>query len=140
MTLEEDLVIRRAGTGLSMKIQSKDCAQGGIVQMEPERGNGTRTRAVHTLATGAGAVTPFYVDDPHFRERAGQYLGSACTSVETRPPSRFCVRVSSRANIGNDASLQFVARDSAQVAERVGQPDCGAPIAADVDHCGRVSV
>ena len=39
----------RTGTGLSMKIQSKDCAQGGIFQMEPERGDGTRTRIVHTL-------------------------------------------------------------------------------------------
>ncbi|WP_100501755.1 hypothetical protein [Geodermatophilus chilensis] len=137
---EEDLVISRAGTGLSMKIQSKDCAQGGIFQMEPERADGTRTRIVHTLATGAGAATPFYSDNPRFRERAGQYLGSECTSVETGPPSRFCVRVSPRVNIGNDASPRFVARDSAQVAERVDQPDCGAQVAPDVDHCGRVSV
>ncbi|SDY22538.1 hypothetical protein SAMN05660209_02394 [Geodermatophilus africanus] len=137
---EEDLVVSRAGTGLSMRIQSKDCAQGGIFQMEPERGDGTRTRIVHTLATGAGAVTPFYFDNPHFRARAGQFLGSACTSVETGPPSRCCVQVSPRVTIGNDASPRFVARDSAQVAERVDQPDCGAQVAPDVDHCGRVSV
>ena len=137
---EEDLVVRRAGAGVSMEIQSKDCAQGGIFQMEPERADGTRTRIVHTLATGSGAVTPFYFDNPAFRARVGQFLGSACTSAETGPPSRFCVQVAPRVNIGNDASPRFVARDSAQVAERVDQPDCGAPVAPDVDHCGRVSV
>jgi len=137
---EEDLVIGRAGAEVSMKIQSKDCAQGGIFQMEPERADGTRTRIVHTLATGAGAATPFYFDNPNFRARAGQFLGSECTSVETGPPSRFCVQVNPRVNIGNDASPRFVARDSAQVAERVDQPDCGAPAAPEVDHCGRVSV
>ena len=41
--------------GLSMKIQAKDCAQGGIFQMEPERGDDTRTRIVHTLANPASA-------------------------------------------------------------------------------------
>ncbi len=140
--VEEDLVLSRAGAGLSMRIQSKDCAQGGIFQMEPERADGTRTRIVHTLATGAGAVTPFYVDNPNCRARAGQFLGSECTSVETGPPSRFCVQVSPRVNIGNDASPRFVARDSAQVAERVDQPDCttAAPVTPSVEHCGRRSV
>ena len=50
---EEGLELSRTGTGLSMKIQAKDCAQGGIFQMEPQRGDGTRTRIVHTLATRA---------------------------------------------------------------------------------------
>ena len=139
---EEDLVIGRTGTGLSMKIQSKDCAQGGIFQMEPERGDGTRTRIVHTLATGAGALTPFYFDNPRFRARVGQFLGSACTSVVTGPPSRFCVQVSTRVNIGNDASPDFVARDSAQVADRVPQPHCNTatPVTPSVQHCGGVSI
>src|SRR4029450_7472658 len=57
---DEDLVISRTGTGLSMKIQTKDCAQGGIFQMEPERGDGTRTRIQHTLAPAA-----LYFDKPH---------------------------------------------------------------------------
>ena len=48
-------MIGAAGTGVSMKIQAKDCAQGGIFQMEPERGDGTRTRIVHTLANRAPA-------------------------------------------------------------------------------------
>ncbi|SFL16275.1 hypothetical protein [Geodermatophilus ruber] len=134
---DEDLVISRTGTGLSMKIQSKDCAQGGIFQMEPERGDGTATRIQHTLAPEA-----FYFDNPNFRARQGQYLGSECTSVETGPPSRFCVRVSPRVNIGNDVSSRFVARDSAQVADRVPQPECNtqAPVTPSVEHCGRVSV
>jgi hypothetical protein len=132
---DEDLVISRTGTGLSMKIQSKDCAQGGIFQMEPERGDGTRTRIQHTLAPEA-----FFFDNPNFRARVGQFLGSECTSVTTGPPSRFCVRVSTRVNIGNTVSRAFVARDSAQVADRVLQPACGAPVDPAIDHCGRVSV
>ena len=114
-----DLVLAATGPGLAMKIQSKDCAQGGIFQMEPERGDGTRTTIVHTLATSAPA--PFYFDNPFFRARAGQFLGSECTSVTDGPPSRFCVRVTPRVNIANDVSADFVARDSAQVATLVKQ-------------------
>ena len=114
-----DLVLAATGPGLAMKIQSKDCAQGGIFQMEPERGDGTRTTIVHTLATSAPA--PFYFDNPFFRARAGQFLGSECTSVTAGPPSRFCVKVTPRVNIANDFSADFVARDSAQVATLVKQ-------------------
>ena len=114
-----DLVLAAAGPGLTMKIQAKDCAQGGIFQMEPERGDGTHTTIVHTLATGSPA--PFYFDNPSFRDRAGQFLGSECTSVATGPPSRFCVKVTPRVNIANDVSADFVARDSAQVATLITQ-------------------
>ena len=139
---EEDLVIRRSGPGLSMKIQSKDCAQGGIFQMEPERGDGTRTRIVHTLANPGGALTPFYFDNRNFRARVGQFLGDACTSVTTGPPSRFCVQVNTRVNIANGVSRRFVARDSAQVADRVPQPHCNTatPVSPSVQHCGGVSI
>jgi len=125
-----------------MKIQSKDCAQGGIFQMEPERADGTRTRIVHTLADVTGPLRPFYFDNPRFRARVGQFLGSACTSVATGPPSRFCVQVSTRVNIGNGASPKFVARDSAQVADRVPQPGCNTavPVSPSVRHCGGVSI
>lgn len=139
----DDLVLERTGPGVAMKIQAKDCAQGGIFQMEPERGDQTATRIVHTLAEPAdGAVRPFYFDNPNFRARVGQFLGPDCTSIETGPPSRFCVQVSTRVNIANDASPVFVARDSAQVAERVEQPDCNTadPVSPSVEHCGRVSV
>ena len=140
---DEDLVIRRAGTGIEMKIQSKDCAQGGIFQMEPEREDGTRTRIVHTLANPtSAAMTPFYFDNPAFRQRVGQWLGSECTSQETGPASQFCVQVSTRTNIANGFSPEFVARDSAQLAERVRQADCNtaAPVSPSVQHCGGVSV
>ena len=141
---EEDLVISRTGTGgLSMKIQSKDCAQGGIFQMEPERGDHTRTRITHTLATSSNAkLTPFYFDNPRFRARVGQFLGDDCTSITTGPPSRFCVQVNTRTNIANGLTPDFVARDSAQVAERVDQADCNTarPVTPSVEHCGGVSV
>ena len=73
---------------------------------------------------------------------AGAVLGEDCTSVETGPPSRFCVEVSTRTTIGNGFSRTFVARDSAQVAQRVLQPDCNTAmsVSPSVEHCGRVSV
>ena len=59
----------RTGTGLSMKIQAKDCANGGIFQMEPERADGTATRITHTLGPDA-----FYFDNPNFRAREGDVV------------------------------------------------------------------
>ena len=47
-------VDRTPGAGISMKISAKDCAQGGVFQMEPQRADGTRTRIVHTLANPGG--------------------------------------------------------------------------------------
>jgi hypothetical protein len=138
-----DLKISRSGSAASITMSANDCAQGGIFQMEPERADGTRTRIVHTLATSSTpGLTPFYFDNPNFRARVGQFLGDDCTSVETGPPSQFCVQVRTRVNIANDVSRRFVARDSAQVAERVAQPDCNTatPIDPSVAHCGGVSV
>ncbi|MFJ5693829.1 hypothetical protein ACIP9X_08235 [Arthrobacter sp. NPDC093125] len=139
---DEEVALLRNGTGgLTMKIQAKDCAQGGIFQMEPERGDAAATRIVHRLAAGA-----FYFDNADFRARLGQFLGSACTSVETGPPSQFCVQVRPRVNIGNNVSAEFVVRDSAQVAERVPQPACGPDFSNNLglpetrDHCGGMSV
>jgi hypothetical protein len=61
-----DLRLERSGAAVDMKIQAKDCAQGGIFQMEPERSDGTATIFTHTLAPGA-----FYFDNPNFRQRIG---------------------------------------------------------------------
>ncbi|NOK32144.1 hypothetical protein D7W79_22860 [Corallococcus exercitus] len=47
------LELRRRGGNLRMKIQAKDCAQGGIFQMEPEDESGAATVITHTLATPA---------------------------------------------------------------------------------------
>src|SRR6478752_5288382 len=96
---KETLELGRTGTGLSMKIQAKDCAQGGIFQMEPERADGTATRITPTLASPATTgLSPFYFDNPNFRARVGQFLGSGCTSVQTGPPAQFCVKVATRVN------------------------------------------
>jgi hypothetical protein len=140
---EGDLVISRSGTGgLTMKIQAKDCAAGGNFQMEVERGDGTRTRITHTLVQNNGALTPFYFDNPNFRAHEDEFLGDDCTSIETGPPSRFCVQVSTRVNIANDFSKKLILRDSSQVAERIDQPDCNTatPIDPTVAHCGSQSV
>lgn len=125
-----DLVISRPGPGLRMKIQAKDCAQGGIFQMEPERRDRTRTLFTHVLAPGI-----FFFDNPRFRAREG----------DTVPYKDTTVVVPSRVNIANDLSRKFVARDSAQVAERVDEPTCRNLIRTrtgeldDVLHCGGVS-
>jgi hypothetical protein len=140
---DEDIVIERSGTAVDMKIQAKDCAQGGIFQMEPEREDDTRTRIVHRLAPAStAAMTPFYFDNPRFRQRVGQFLGSECTDPQTGPAAEFCVQVRTRTNIANRFSPAFVARDSAQLAERVDQADCGTatPVTPSVQHCGGVSV
>jgi hypothetical protein len=136
-----DVEISRTGPGLSMKLTANDCASGGIFQMEPERADGTSTRFVHRLAASA-----FYYDNPRFRAHLGEFLGADCTSPETGPPGRFCVQVKPRVNIGNDVSRRFVVRDSAQVAERVPQPECGPDFTNDLgldeteDHCGGMSI
>jgi hypothetical protein len=140
---EERLILSRTGTGVAMKIQAKDCAQGGIFQMEPEREDGAATRITHTLATSDNpGRTPFYFDNPAFRSRVGQFLGSGCTSAETGPAGQFCVQVSPRVNITNDLSPDFVVRDSAQVATRIPQPGCNTavPLTPSAAHCGGVSV
>ena len=45
---QESLVLERSGGGQDMKIQAKDCQQGGLFQMEPEPG----TRERNTLGEG----------------------------------------------------------------------------------------
>jgi hypothetical protein len=136
---EENLVIEREGSGLSMKIQAKDCAQGGVFQMEPERGDGATTDITHVLASAAapdGAnLTVFYFDNPNFRAREGDVVPYKDTTVV----------VSTRVNFANDFSPKFVGRDSPQVAQRIPQ---GCPNEfrnrqnepVIVDHCGGVSL
>jgi hypothetical protein len=135
---EEVLEIGRIGQGLSMKIQAKDCAQGGIFQMEPERGDGTATRIVHVLApAGANALLrPFYFDNPNFRAREGDIVPFKDTTIA----------VPTRINIANGVSRRFVARDSAQVATRVDDPNCAKTFFSRVrgpetlQHCGDRSI
>jgi hypothetical protein len=46
----EQLVLQRSGPGITMKIQAKDCTQGGLFQMEPSR----TITYLHQLAPGFG--------------------------------------------------------------------------------------
>jgi len=131
-----DLVIRRQGK-VDMKIQAKDCAQGGIFQMEVERDDGQTTLFTHTLATNPANqnLTPFYFDNRNFREREGDQL----------PFGDVFMTVTARVNFGNDFSPKFVGRDSPQLATRRSEPTCpntiinrfGQPVT--VSHCGGVS-
>ena len=132
---EDAMSIERSGTGLMMKVQAKDCAQGGLFQMEPERSDATNTEIVHTLATPGGNLTPFYFDNQNFRAREGDLV----------PYKDIMIPVPSRINIANDFSPKFVVRDSPQVATRILEPRCTNFITtrngtrAEVKHCGGVS-
>lgn len=131
-----DLVIRRKGK-LDMKIQAKDCAQGGIFQMEVERDDNATTLFTHTLAADSGNanLTPFYFDNRNFRNAEGDQL----------PYGDVFMTVTPRVNFGNDYSPNFVGRDSPQLATRRSEPQCantifnryGQPVT--VSHCGGVS-
>ncbi|KFC69404.1 hypothetical protein FG93_03450 [Bosea sp. LC85] len=134
---ETEIEIGRTGRDLSMKIQAKDCATGGIFQMEVEREDGTPTLFTHILAEGANpSLKAFYFDNRNFRNREGDEV----------PFKDITVIVPARVNFGNDFSRKFVGRDSPQVATRRAEPGCvnqittrfpGAP--ATVRHCGGVS-
>ncbi len=121
------LRLERSGGGVDMKIQAKDCAQGGIFQMEPARADNTATVFTHTLAPST-----FYFDNPNFRARIGTTVPFVTTAGQT-----IQMPVAARVNFGNDVSPKFVGRDSAQVATRVSQPTCTNAFGT---HCGGVSV
>lgn len=119
-----DLRLIREGSQAEMKIQAKDCAQGGIFQMEPEREDGTATVFTHVLAPEV-----FYFDNPRFRERIGTTLPFVTDTGQTLQ-----IPVTARVNFGNGTSSKFVGRDSAQVATRIAQ--CSNAFGT---HCGGVS-
>jgi hypothetical protein len=125
-----DIALTRSGPGLTMKIQAKDCATGGVFQMEVERSDETKTVFTHQLAQSA-----FYYDNRNFRNREGDVV----------PFKETTLTVSPRINFGNDYSPRFVGRDSPQFADRIPAPQCVNNIAtrsgglARVQHCGGVS-
>jgi hypothetical protein len=143
---KEALVIERTGSGLSMKIQVKDCANGGVFQMEPARADGTTTRFTHVLASDV-----FYFDNPNVRDRLGERI--PCSGVLPDGTPVVCnganpdgtVTVTPRVNFSNDFSNKFVGRDSPQVATLVNFRECTNSIPnrfhpGTVVHCGGVSV
>ena len=141
---DEALVLSREGAGLSMKIQVKDCASGGLFQMEVERDDATATVFTHVLADGI-----FYYDNPNVRDRLGERI--PCSGVLPNGTLVVCnganadgtVTVTARVNFGNDLSAKFVGRDSSQVATRIigncpnSIPNPTHP--GTVNHCGGIS-
>jgi hypothetical protein len=140
----ESLVLTRTGPGLSMKIQAKDCASGGIFQIEPARDDGAETVFTHVLADGV-----FYFDNPNARDRIGERL--PCSGILPNGTPVVCagadpdgmVTVTAKTVFGNDRSDKFVGRDSPQVATRM-ITDCLNQIPnpfhpGTVSHCGGVS-
>jgi hypothetical protein len=125
-----DIVLTRSGSGVSMRVQAKDCANGGLFQMEVARTDETKTLFTHVLAQSA-----FYFDNRNFREREGDLVPYKDTYIKVTP----------RTNFGNDYSPKFVGRDSPQFADRVAEPLCTNNILtrtgtyAKVLHCGGVS-
>jgi len=140
----ESLVLQRTGPGLSMKIQVKDCANGGIFQMEPARTDGAATVFTHVLGDDV-----FYFDNPNVRDRLGENI--PCSGVLPDGTLVACkganpdgtVTVTARVNFANDLSDKFVGRDSPQAATRI-VTDCANSIPnpfhpGSVSHCGGVS-
>jgi hypothetical protein len=127
-----------------MKIQAKDCANGGVFQMEPARADGTATVITHVLGDDA-----FYFDNPNVRDRLGENI--PCSGVLPDGTLVVCkganpdgtVTVTARVNFANDFSAKFVGRDSPQTATRI-VTDCANAIPnpfhpGSVSHCGGVS-
>ena len=141
---KESLVITRTGPGLTMSIQAKDCANGGVFQMEVERDDATATVFTHVLGDGV-----FFFDNPNVRDRLGENI--PCSGVLPDGTFVVCnganpdgtVTVTARTNFGNDFSNKFVGRDSPEVATRITNgcpndiPNVFHP--GSVDHCGGTS-
>jgi hypothetical protein len=128
----DGIEISRTGPGLSMKLQAKDCANGGVFQMEPARADGARTLVTHVLDAAV-----FYFDNPEFRDRIGQTF--PCVGCNGAVNDQ--VTVTARINFANDFSSKFVGRDSPQVATRIEPTTCTNDIPnpthpGTVKHCG----
>jgi hypothetical protein len=129
--------LMREGPQVTMKLQAKDCANGGVFQMEVARVDGASTVFTHTLASHPTNPTlnAFYFDNRNFRNREGDAVPYKDTTVVVTP----------RINFGNDYSAKFVGRDSPQVATRLADGSCLNPIfkrdgtIANVAHCGLTS-
>jgi hypothetical protein len=130
-----DLVLIRTNGVIEVKIQAKDCAQGGVFQMEIERDDDRPTRFRHVL----GSET-FYYDNPNFRAREGDVVPFSNSAGQTQN-----ITITPRVNFGSDTSARLVGRDSSQAATRVNQQPCTNSIPkrdgtfATVQHCGGVS-
>jgi hypothetical protein len=129
------LVFTRTNGPVSVKIQARDCAQGGIFQMEIENANAPSTRVRHVLAPET-----FYFDNPNFRDREGDVVTFRNGAGETQD-----ITITPRINFASDTSELLVGRDSPQAAARVQHPTCSNLIPKrdgsreTVRHCGGVT-
>lgn len=130
-----DLVFTRTNGDVTVKIQAKDCAQGGVFQMEIERDDAPGTRVRHVLAPET-----FYFDNPNFRAREGDVVTFTNRAGETQN-----ITITPRINFASDTSDLLVGRDSPQAATRVAHPTCANSIPkrdgslALVQHCGALT-
>lgn len=104
-----DLGFIRTNGVVTVKIQAKDCAQGGVFQMEIERDDAPGTRFRHVLAPET-----FYYDNPNFRDREGDVVTFSNSVRETQD-----ITIAPSINFGSDTSALLVRRDSPQAANRV---------------------
>jgi hypothetical protein len=130
-----DLVLIRTNGVVTVKIQAKDCAQGGVFQMEIERDDKPSTRVRHVLAPNV-----FYFDNPNFRAREGEVVKFSNSAGQTTN-----ITITPRINFASDAFAKLVGRDSPQAANRVQHSTCTNNIpkrdgtVAVVKHCGGVT-
>jgi len=130
-----DLIFIRTNGVVEVKIQAKDCSQGGIFQMEIERDDAPSTRVRHVLAPET-----FYFDNPNFRAREGDVV-----PFSNSAGAMMNITITPRINFASDTSALLVGRDSPQAATRVLHPTCTNQIPkrdgtfATVQHCGGVS-
>ena len=130
-----DLVFIRTNGVITVKIQAKDCSQGGVFQMEIERDDAPSTRVRHVLAPET-----FYFDNPNFRAREGDVV-----PFSNSAGAMMNITITPRINFASDTSALLVGRDSPQAATRVSHPTCTNQIPkrdgtfATVQHCGGVS-
>lgn len=131
---DEDISLVRVGAQAAMKLQAKDCANGGVFQMEVARTDGSSTPFMHVLATPPtnGNLNAFNFDNRNFRNRDGEDVPSKDTTIVVTP----------RIYLGYDYSAKFVGRDSPQFATRGSEPSCATTIirrdgsVLNINHCG----
>src|SRR5207245_1294029 len=119
------LVLSRTGPGLSMKLQIKDCANGGVFQMEPARADGTATVITHVLGDDV-----FYFDNPNVRDRLGENIpcsgilpdGTLVACEGANPDGT--VTVTTRVKFANEFCSRLVGRGSRRASSR-SVADCG---------------
>lgn len=136
---DEDLVLRRAGAAVALKIQAIDCAQGASSRWARACRRDPHPHRAHPGQPDRRAA-PVLLRQPAVPRARGPVPGLGVHQPDDRPPSRFCVQVTPRTNLANDVSATFVARDSAQLAVPVPQADCDAATPVTARHCGGVAV